>query len=232
MALVLKTAQYEGLLLYQEAAMSSIPIHHCECSRCQGNKPHLDRAYHAQINLFLSHLNEPQRRWFAALEAIHLGHGGRKLMAQITGMSPMTIRRGCRELETGLVDCPQHAQRAAGGGRPTAQSHDPALETTLEAILAAETAGDPMGHRRRAKRSSLRALSARLCAAGHPASRDTVAKLLRKMGYSPKANARRAEARSVPAEQRSAQFDHITAQRAQFAAAGDPVISVDTKKKN
>jgi hypothetical protein len=192
----------------------------------------LDRAYHTQINLFLSRLNEPQRRWFAALEAMHLGFGGRKLMAQITGMSPMTIRRGCRELETGLVDCADHAQRAAGGGRPTAQVHDPALEAALETILAAETAGDPMGQRRRAKRSSLRALSAKLCASGHPASRDTVSKLLRKMGYSPKANARRAEARSVPPEQRAAQFDHITTQRAHFAAAGDPVISVDSKKKS
>lgn len=212
--------------------MASIPIHHCGCAHCQSGRPHADQAYHQFINLLLSQLNEPQRRWFAALEAMHLGHGGRKLMAQISGMSPMTIRRGCRELEMGLADCPEHAQRTAGGGRPTAEVHDPVLEASLEAILAAETAGDPMGQRRKAKRSSLRALSAKLGAAGHPVSRSTVAKLLRKMDYSPKANARRAEARSVPPQQRSAQFDHITAQRAQFAAAGDPVISVDTKKKN
>lgn len=89
-----------------------------------------------------------------------------------------------------------------------------------------------MSQRRKAKRSSLRALSAKLGAAGHPVSRSTVAKLLRKMDYSPKANARRAEARSVPPQQRSAQFDHITAQRAQFAAAGDPVSTVHRSAGN
>ena len=87
-----------------------------------------------------------------------------------------------------------------------------------------------MGRRAKAKRRSLRHLSAALSAAGHPASRPTVARLLRQLGYSPKVNARRTEARSSPPE-RDAQFRHIAEQRAQFQAAGEPIISVDSKKK-
>jgi hypothetical protein len=100
----------------------------------------------------------------------------------------------------------------------------------LEALLAPETAGDPMGRRAKAKRSSLAHLSEALAAAGHQASRPTVARLLRQLGYSPKANARRTEARASPPE-RDAQFRHIAEQRAEFAEAGEPIISVDTKKK-
>jgi hypothetical protein len=212
--------------------MSSVPVHHCACAQCRAHKPHPDRAWHHQINLFLSRLNEPQRRWFAALEAMRIGHSGKHLLAQITGLSPMTIRRGCREIKSSLADCSDKGLRASGGGRPTLEVRDPELETALETVLAAETAGDPMGRRLKAKRGSLRSLSTRLTAAGHPASRTTVARLLRKMDYSPKANARRTEARQASPAQRDEQFRYIAEQRAQFTTAGDPIISVDTKKKN
>jgi len=89
-----------------------------------------------------------------------------------------------------------------------------------------------MGRRPKAKRSSLRHLSAVLKKKGHPASRPTVAKLLRKLDYSPKVNARRVEARGATPVQRNEQFEHIGEQREEFAATGDPIISVDTKKKN
>lgn len=130
-----------------------------------------------------------------------------------------------------MADCPGKGLRAPGGGRPAAEVRDPDLQTAVETLLASETAGDPMGRRLKAKRSSLRAVCARLTAAGHPASRTTVAKLLRKMGYSPKANARR-EGRLVSPSERDEQFRHIAEQREQFTAAGDPIIRVDTKKKN
>jgi Rhodopirellula transposase DDE domain len=212
--------------------MCSLSVHRCACAKCCAHKPHPDRTYHHQINLFLSRLNEPQRRWFAALEAMRIGHGGKQLLTQITGLSPMTIRRGCRELKSDLADCPDQGLRAPGGGRYALEVRDSTLEAALETILATETAGDPMGRRPKAKRSSLRSLAARLTMAGHPASRTTVARLLRKTGYSPKANARRAEARGTSPEQRNAQFEHIAEQRSQFTMAGDPVISVDTKKRN
>ena len=211
--------------------MSSTSMHRCECTKCRTHKPHADRAYHDQINLFLNRLNEPQRRWFAALEALRIGHGGKHLAAQITGLSPMTVRRGCRELQAGLADCPDKGLRAPGGGRLALEVRDPGLEVALDTMLAAETGGDPMGLRLNAKRSSLRGLSARLMATGHPASRMTVARLLRKMDYSPKANARHTEAHSSPA-QRDEQFRHISLQREQFTTNGDPIISVDTKKKS
>lgn len=207
-------------------------MHHCECSNCRIGKEHPDRAYHHQINLLLTRLNEPQRRWFAALEAMHMGHGGKQLMAQVTGLSPTTILRGCSELKDDLANCPDRHLRAPGGGRPTAEAKDPKLEDTLEAVLALETAGDPMGRRPKAKRSSLRHLSSLLKQKGHPASRPTVAKLLRKLDYSPKLNARRIEARGTTPVQRNEQFQHIGQQREAFTATGDPIISVDTKKKN
>jgi hypothetical protein len=102
--------------------MSSLPVHRCACAKCRAHKPHPDRAYYQQINLFLSRLNEPQRRWFAALEAVRIGHGGMRLAAQITSLSSMTIRRGCRELKSGLADCPDDGLRAPGGGRPTLEN--------------------------------------------------------------------------------------------------------------
>jgi hypothetical protein len=181
-------------------------IHRCACSNCRSGKEHAHRIYHHQINLLLSRLNEPQRRWFAALEAMHIGHGDKQLMAQVTGLSPTTILRGCNELKADLADCPDQHLRASGGGRPAAEVKDPRLEDTLEAVLALETAGDPMGRRPKAKRSSLRHLSAVLKKKGHSASRPTVAKLLRKLDYSPKVNARRVEARGATPVQRNKQL--------------------------
>ena len=210
--------------------MSSAVIHLCTCSRCRRHEPHPDRELHQQINLLVSRLDEQQRRWFVALEAKRVGRGGETLLARITGLDRRTIRRGRRELEAGLAERPSERVRAPGGGRPARAGQDPELLPVLETLLAPETAGDPMGRRAKSKRSSLHHLSTALDAAGHPASRPTVARLLRQLGYSPKINARRTEARSSPPE-RDAQFRHIAEQRAQFEAAGAPVISVDTKKK-
>ncbi|MBM6584492.1 hypothetical protein ILT44_30340 [Microvirga sp. BT689] len=210
--------------------MAQPSLHPCGCPKCHSRKPHPDRMLHRQINLLASRLDEQQRRWFIAFEAMRIGRGGTQRLAQITGLSPHTIRRGRRELEAGLVDRPTERVRVAGGGRPTREVQDPELPQTLEELLEGETAGDPMGRHAKAKRSSLHHLSHELAVAGHLASRPTVARLLRQLGYSPKANARRTEAHSTPPE-RDAQFQHIAEQRAQFAATGEPIISVDSKKK-
>jgi hypothetical protein len=163
---------------------------------------------------------------------MHMGHGGKQLIAQVTGLSPTTILRGCNELKADLVDCPEQHLRASGGGRPAAEFKDLRLEDTLETILTLETADDLVGQHPKAKRSSLRHLSSVLKQKGHPASRPTVAKLLRKLNYLPKVNARRVEARGATPVQRNEQFQHVGQQREEFAATGDPIISVDTKKKN
>jgi hypothetical protein len=211
--------------------MTRALLRECECDGCRGVLPHADRTLHSQINLLASRLDEQQRRWFVALEAQRLGHGGQQLLAQITGMDRHTIERGRRELEAGLAGCPTDHLRLPGGGRPTAEERDPGVIEALEALVAPETAGDPMGRRAKGKRSSLATLSTALTAAGHAVSRPTVSRLLRKLEYSPKVNARRTEAKRSPAD-RDAQFKHIAKQRARFEAAGDPVISVDTKKRN
>ncbi|WP_449867001.1 ISAzo13-like element transposase-related protein, partial [Noviherbaspirillum aerium] len=145
-------------------------------------------------------------------------------------MSPTTVLRGCVELESDLTHCPDDHLRAAGGGRTAAEDKDPELEEALLNVLASESAGDPMGRRAKAKRSSLRHLSQALAEEGHPASRMTVARLLHKLKYSPKANSRRNEVRGASPKERNAQFEHIDEQRSQFKATGAPIISVDTKK--
>ena len=210
--------------------MSRPPVHECACRKCRVRKPHAERALHHQINLLVSRLDEQQRRWYVALESKRVGHGGDRLLAQITGVSEHTIRRGRRELDAELADRPLDHMRTPGGGRPARERQDPALAPALEALLVPETAGDPMGRRAKAKRSSLRHLSATLRAAGHPVSHPTVGRLLRQFGYSPKANARRTEARSYTPE-RDAQFRYIEEQKREFLTAGEPIISVDTKKK-
>jgi hypothetical protein len=181
------------------------------------------------MKLLFSRLDEQQRRWFAGLEATRIGYGGVQRLAEITGLDRHTIARGQRELAAGLADRPTERARCQGGGRPAREVQDPGLSAALEGLLTPETAGDPMGRRAKSKRSSLRHLSATLAAAGHPASRPTVARLLRDLGYSPKANARRGEARTSP--ERDAQFAHMAKERRRFEAAGAPVISVDSKKK-
>ena len=96
-------------------------IHQCECAICQQSESHPEQAQHQQMNLFMSRLNEQQRRWYAALEAQNLGHGGTTLMARITGLSVETIRRGRYELENDLADRPLDRVRRAGGGRQTVE---------------------------------------------------------------------------------------------------------------
>jgi transposase len=209
--------------------MAASVFHDCGCSACRSGRQHPDQLLQQQLNLLFSRFDEQQRRWFAALEATRLGYGGVQRMAEITGLDRHTIARGQRELASGLADRPPERVRSQGGGRPAREVQDAGLSMALEGLLTAETAGDPMGRRTKSKRRSLRQLSELLSAAGHPASRPTVARLLHELGYSPKANARRSEARSSP--ERNAQFEHIAEERRRFEALGAPVISVDTKKK-
>jgi Rhodopirellula transposase DDE domain len=116
---------------------------------------------------------------------------------------------------------------AAGGQRP---KKDPLILPALEALVTPETAGDPMSTQKWV-RSSLRTLSRRLDSAGHTISPPTVGRLLRSLDYSLHVNNKQVEARSNHPD-RDTQFSYIDQQRASFAAAGPPIISVDTKKRN
>jgi hypothetical protein len=90
----------------------------CQCPHCQQEGAHPDRLLHRRMNVFLSRLDEAQRRWYVALESQRIGHGGDHLLAQITGMNETTIRRGREELEADLADCPPARVRQPGAGRP------------------------------------------------------------------------------------------------------------------
>jgi hypothetical protein len=92
---------------------------------CQQGSDHPDRERHHRINLFISRLDEQQRRWYAALESDRIGEGGDRLLSQITGLDEKTIRRGGAELAASLASRPEDRVRVPGGGRPTVEKKTP-----------------------------------------------------------------------------------------------------------
>jgi hypothetical protein len=192
-------------------------------------------------------MDERMSRLWAASEAIALGRGGVTLVAEATGISRAGICVGVREFEqSGLIPTtpatprppeprPSRVQwrdriRRPGGGRKSTEIKDPAIVPTLEKLLTNEVGGDPTSDRRWV-RSSLRQLCKWLREDGHPASPTVVSRLLKKMGYSLKANERRQGQSRPNCPERDEQFRYIASQRETFDAAGWPIISVDTKKK-
>src|SRR4051794_19505668 len=107
----------ESVVGEQVPPMNAIRVQACQCVRCQSGDVHPDRALHEQMNLLLSRLGEAERRWYAAVEANRLGHGGVHAVAQITGLDEKTIRRGQEDVAGSLVDAPIKRQRRVGGGR-------------------------------------------------------------------------------------------------------------------
>jgi transposase len=173
------------------------------------------------------------RRLWAATEAMEIGPGGVKLVAAATGMSPRVIRQGRAELRR-PAESPNGTASAADKpsrrpGRPPVAEKDPGLVAALERLLKDETAGDPMGEKKW-MRTTLRRLSERLTGEGHPVSYSTVRRMLRKMKYSLKCN-RRKERERERSPDRDEQFRFIASRKETYTAAGLPIISVDTKKK-
>jgi hypothetical protein len=105
-------------------------VHPCQCPHCQQTEPHPEQRHHHLLNLFLSRLDEQQRRWFAAVESARLGHGGDRLLSQITGLHVDTIRRGREELAADLDGRPTDRIRRPGGGRPAAEKKMPLSSLT------------------------------------------------------------------------------------------------------
>jgi hypothetical protein len=99
--------------------MDDCELHQCQCPSCLAGADHSDWKLHQQMNLLVSRLDEQQRRWFAAIEAKKLGHGGDTLLALITGLHVDTIRRGREELDAGLAGRPVDRIRNPGAGRPS-----------------------------------------------------------------------------------------------------------------
>jgi len=173
------------------------------------------------------HLGEAQRRLWLGVEAAELGPGGVAVVAGATGVATDTVRRGRVEAAGGDVPSPGRS-RKPGGGRKRAEELDPGLVPALEALVDPVTRGDPMSPLRWTCKST-RVLARSLTEAGHPVSDQVVRRLLHALGYSLQANAKTAEGGQHP--DRDAQFHYLNDQAGAHMAAGDPVISVDTKKK-
>jgi hypothetical protein len=172
-------------------------------------------------------LNEQSRRRFVALEAQALGHGGVSLMAQISGLARSTIYHGRSDI-LHAVSAPPGRIRKQGGGRKKKASEDPTLVADLKRLVTPATRGDPMRPLLWTNRS-LRHLVAALAREGHKVCPTVVGNLLRGLGYSLQANSKTREGGQHI--DRDAQFRYIDTQAETFLAADEPVISVDTKKK-
>jgi len=101
-----------------DGRMPAETIHACECGPCMRGESHPERERHYQINLFLSRLDEDQRRWYLALESQRMGWGADRLLFEITGVDEKTIRRGREELAASLMNRPVDRVRQPGAGRP------------------------------------------------------------------------------------------------------------------
>jgi Rhodopirellula transposase. len=178
----------------------------------------------------LSTLNEYQARLFVADKALDQGRGGISRLSKLTGLSRTTITKAVAELNNRkkLSVADRGQIREAGGGRKKVEDADPGLQVQLGKILEETSAGDPMSALRWTNKST-EAMAEELTRQGHPVSDKTVARCLRKMGYSMQLNQK---AREGPQHRdRDQQFRYINRQVASFRKSGDPVLSVDAKKK-
>jgi len=181
-------------------------------------------------------LDEKSRRLWCATEALSIKKGGVGRVHAATGISRPTIYKGIRELESkrGRKGKKQRRKktdgriRRKGGGAKSIVSKTPDILSALEALVEAETKGDPQSPMLWTNKG-LRKLSSQLEEKGYNVSYVTVGKLLKQSGYSLQLNRKEKEGKSVP--DRNAQFHFINDKSKAFLDAGEPVISVDTKKK-
>jgi transposase len=172
-------------------------------------------------------LDERSKRLWAASEAISLGWGGIGIVHQATGISEPTIRAGIRELKL-PSKLPLGRCRQSGGGKKKSVLTDTGLVESLNKLIDPVTRGDPMSPLRWTTKS-LRHLARELTQMGHPIGITTVRQLLKSMGYSLQSNRKTREGLSHP--DRNEQFEYINKQIQDFSLSKQPVISVDTKKK-
>ena len=171
-------------------------------------------------------LDERARRLWAAAEARSIGYGGMVIVSDATGISQPTIRRGRRELEQGAPE--PGRVRQPGAGRPPVEESQPGVERALERLVDPVTRGDPESPLRWTCKSKAKIARA-LLQEGYQVSATTVGRLLGSLGYSLQSVRKRREGLSHP--DRDAQFEHINATAESLLARNEPVISVDTKKK-
>ena len=173
-----------------------------------------------------AHLDERQRRLLVGAMAREVGRGGIAAVAAAAGVAQDTVSRGASELDAGIA--PEARTRRPGAGRKPVTETDPEILAALDELVDPDSRGDPMRALRWTTKST-KHLADELAAQGHRCSPRTVAGLLRHLGFSLHGNAKTVEGRQHP--DRDAQFRYINEQVAAFQADGQPVISVDTKKK-
>jgi transposase len=172
--------------------------------------------------------DERVRRLMVAAEALAIGRGGQLAVARATGVSRTMIQRGIREVLQPELQAPKGRVRRPGGGRKAMVTIDPTLRDDLERLVEPTSRGDPESPLRWTCKS-VRKLAAELTAQGHQTSHRMVADLLHDLGYSLQANQKTLEGSEHP--DRNAQFEYLNAAVQQQLWAGEPTISVDTKKK-
>ena len=189
-----------------------------------------DESVTARYTVLKDVLDERQRRLYVAVEAKVLGRGGVKRVHEATGVARGSILAGIKELEQGIAHFvgEPHRVRRAGAGRKKLTQKDPGLLQALEQLVEPVTRGDPESPLRWTCKSTMR-LSRELGALGHTISHVSVGTLLKELGYSLQGNRKTLEGASHP--DRGAQFEFINEKIKTALDAGQPVISVDTKKK-
>jgi transposase len=172
------------------------------------------------------HLNEKQRRIVAGATAEMLGRGGKSQVALASGMSRNTVIKAVNEVDAGIE--PSLRQRPPGGGEKFAEVKQPSLAEALDALVNPLTRGDPMSFLRWTSKSTSH-LASELVRQGFKITDDTVGRILKSLGYSLQATVKEKEGTAHP--DRNAQFEYLNATASEFANDNQPVISVDTKKK-
>jgi hypothetical protein len=173
-------------------------------------------------------LNEIQKRWFAAEKSIEIGYGGTTEVSLITGLSRTTIIQGRKELKKSInPDLPPSKVRKEGGGRKKTVTEQGLIEA-IENIIDETSAGDPMSRLKWTCKST-RTIADELHNKGFSISRMGVARILKDQGYSLQINKKMLSGKDHP--DRDVQFKHINRLVSNFSKTNDPVISVDTKKK-
>lgn len=173
-------------------------------------------------------LNESQRRWIAASKSLEIGYGGTSQVSRATGLSRTTITDGINELKSRKKLDSACRIRKPGGGRKNVTGDDKALQSALDEILAETSAGDPMSLLKWTCKSS-RVIADTLKKQGFSVSATSIRRLLKQQNYSLQANRKMLSGKEHP--DRDAQFRHISRSVKRFIKKGNPVVSVDTKKK-
>jgi Rhodopirellula transposase DDE domain len=177
----------------------------------------------------LGTLNEAQRRWLVGREALRGGRGGIQRMVETSGLSKPTILKGIRELRGNRRLVAEEGRvRRSGGGRKPVEEHDPEITRLLERVMDESTVGDPMSPLKWNSKSTYQ-IQEYMASQGHQVSEDTIQRRLRTLDYSLQANRKDKEGESHVDRDRQFRYINETAKRC--LKANEPVISVDTKKK-